>query len=95
MVGWILTVGLGTLPLLSPAAAVPTALLSSLIPLAIALALCLGRAAAATAAAGARADGVSSGGDAAAAVAVPPATALHFVLLAVVLGTNAEVGLPC
>ena len=101
MVGWLLSVGTGTLGLLLPAAAtaVPTIVLSSVFPLGIAVALCIAtneddgapqKAARTTAkAAGGEPPGgkvTQQSGD----VIVSPLTALHFVMLSVILGTNAE-----
>ena len=88
MVGWILSVGLGTVPLLLPftAAAVPTVVFSAAFPFAIALALC----AEGSGASSTHASKSKAAVAAAAPAAVAPLTALHFVALTVLLGTNAE-----
>lgn len=91
IVGWIVTLGLGTLTLLVPSIAttMPTIVLSGAFPLALALALATdtsndtdgkraGSHKRATAAKGA------------AVVVVPASTAMHYVCLAVIFGTNAE-----
>ena len=93
MVGWILSVGLGTIALLlrTAATATPTLILYSAFPLLVGLALCKSGETARTA------DGRDGGGGAASStkgqsssICVSVGTALHYVLLAVVLGTNAE-----
>lgn len=97
IVGWILTLSAGTLPLLLRALARvgPALVLSSALPLGIAIALILSSDGASAASSGkaaavaTRPKKKSAGADAA-AVAVPLSTACHFIGLVVLLGSNAE-----